>query len=146
MTTSFLTFALAGSAYAIPLGRVREVVGCHAVVRVPNAAECVRGVMNLRGNVVPVIDLARRLGAGDTTLSDTTCALLIEATLDDEHTAIAGLVEEIHGVVELADDAINNTPSFGTPVDPALIRGIATTEHERFAYVLDPDEVLAGIA
>lgn len=144
MTTSLLTFALAGSDYAIPLGRVREVVTCRAIVRVPNANEVLRGVMNLRGSVIPVLDLACRLGLGRTTVGDTTCAVLLETEVDGESASIAGLVDEIRSVVDLAPDAITAAPDFGTPVDARLVRGVAT-ERDRFAYVLDLDEVLAGI-
>ena len=145
MTTPFLTFALAGGAYAIPLRRVREVVGCRAVVRVPNANECLRGVMNLRGSVVPVIDLARRLGVGDTTLCDTTCVVVMETEIDGEQTPVAGLVQEIRGAIELTDEDIAPRPSFGTAADPRLVLGVAP-EGDHFAYVLDLDEVFAGIA
>ena len=144
MTTPFLTFAAAGAPCAIPLDRVREVVGCRTVVRVPNAGACVRGVMNLRGSVVPVFDLARRLGGGDTALSAMTCVVVMEADLDGENTPIAGLVEEIRGVVELTDDAMAAAPDFGTAVDRKLIRAV-TNDGDSIAYVLDLDEILAGL-
>ena len=145
MTTQFLTFALAGTAYAIPLERVREVVGCKTVVRVPNAGEFVRGVMNLRGSVVPVIDLARRIGAGDTTLSDTTCAVLMETDIDGETSAVAGLVEEIRSILELESGAVSATPEFGTPADPRLVRGVSA-EGEPLVFLLDLNEVFVGIS
>lgn len=144
-TSRFLTFAVAGKAYAIPLARVREVVSCRKVVRVPNVGEALRGVMSLRGNVLPVIDLSRRLGAGDTPLNDDTCAVLIEADVAGEQTPVAALVEEIRRVVDLAAEAIASTPSFGTPVDPRMVRGVAS-EGDAFTYVLDLDEVFAGLA
>lgn len=144
MTTAHLTFALAGVAYAIPLERVREVVACRSVVRVPNAGDFLRGVMNLRGSVVPVFDIARRLGLGDTAVCDTTSAMLVEADIDGETTAIAGLVDEIRAVTELDPQSVTQAPEFGTPVDPRVVRGIST-ENDRFAYVLDLDEILAAI-
>lgn len=140
-TTSFLTFGLAGEAYAIPLTRVREVVTCRSVVRVPNAAATMRGVMNLRGSVIPVIDFGRCLGVGATSLGETTCAVLIEADIDGDHAPLAWLVEEIHSVVELADEEVVAAPSFGLPVNAHLVRGI-TPQGDRFAYVLDLDQVL----
>ncbi len=145
MTTSLLTFALAGSDYAIPLGRVREVVICRAIARVPNANESLRGVMNLRGSIIPVLDLACRLGLGRTTVGDATCAVLLETEADGETTFIAGLVDEIRSVVDFEPEAIAAAPDFGTPVDARLVRAVAT-EKGRYAYVLDLDEVLAGIS
>lgn len=141
----FLTFAIDGDVYAIPLQHVREVVSCKTVVRVPNAGEALRGLMNLRGNVVPVIDLAHRLGAGLTTLTNDTCAVLIDADIDGEQIPVAGLVEEIRGVVDLADDSILATPAFGTPIDARLVRGVVS-EGKRFAYILALDQVFNGIA
>ena len=145
MITSLLTFALGETDYAVPLGRVREVVACRSVVRVPHARECVRGVMNLRGSVVPVIDLSRRLGIGDITIGGTTCVVLLDTEIDGETAPLAALVDEIRAVVDLEADAIAAPPDFGTPVDRRLVRGVAS-DHERFAYVLDLDEVLAAIA
>lgn len=145
MTSQFLTFALGEHAYAIPLARVREVVGCRTVVRVPNSGASIRGLMNLRGNVVPVIDFARRLGTGEVTLSDTTCAVLMEAAFDGGDAPVAALVEQIRAVVDIDAADVAAPPGFGLPVDPRLVRGITPTA-DQLVYVLDLDEILAGLA
>ncbi len=140
--SSFLTVALAGTTYAMPLERVREVVSYPAVVHVPNAGASLRGVMNLRGSVVPVIDLARWLGLGDTQPSALTCAVLMETDIDGENAPIAALVEEIGTVVDLQQGELLDRPSFGLPVDPRVVRGV-TAAGTNFAIVLDLDEVFA---
>jgi purine-binding chemotaxis protein CheW len=140
---SFLTMAVQGTVYAMPLARIREVVSCPSVVRVPNAGPSLRGVMNLRGSVIPVIDLACRLGFADTPTSSSTCALLMEpngAGVDGDPTPFAALIEEIGTVMELQQDELLERPAFGLPVDPRLVRGV-TPAGARFAIVLDLDEL-----
>jgi purine-binding chemotaxis protein CheW len=146
MTSQFLTFAIRDAAYAIPLASVREVVGCRSIARVPNAGECVRGVMNLRGNVVPVVDFGRRISGGDTPLSGSTCVVLMDSKVDGGDAIVAGLVEEIHAVLDLDASAIASPPDFGTPADPRLLRGVTPGANDQLIYVLDPDDLFAGIA
>ena len=145
MTTQLLTFTVAGSAYGVPLSRVSEVVSCRTIARVPNADDCIRGVMNLRGNVVPVIDLSRRLGGGNTALAETTCAILIAAVIEGIAMTVATLVEEICAVLDVDSGAVAPAPEFGTPLDPSLVHGV-TSAGDQLVYVLDLDAVLAGIA
>ena len=142
---SFLLFGVCGHEFAVPLTRVLEIVGCRHVVRVPRAGESVRGLMNLRGSVVPVVDVARHLGMGDTKLSETTCVVLIETDINGDNSPLAGLVDEIHGVLELSNDEVAEAPEFGTPVDRRLLSGV-TPPDRGTAWLLDLDAMLSSLA
>ena len=136
-----LTFHIAGDTYAIDILRVREIVECQTVTRVPSAPVWIRGVVNLRGNVVPVLDLAVKLGLPTTTAGRRTCIVLVEVELHGEETVLGILADAVDQVVDLSPADVAPPPPFGARVHPDYLLGMAKLD-SRLALLLDIDRVL----
>lgn len=131
-----LSFAIAGDSYAIPIDLIKEILEYGSVTRVPMAPDHIRGVLNLRGAVVPVIDLAARLGRPRAAVSKRTCIVIL-AIPDEEGTVDMGVVvDSVNEVLDIPEGDIEPTPSFGTNVPPELIEGIGKVRG-RFVVILD---------
>jgi len=141
-TQQYLTFVVAGDEYAVDLLDVTEIVQCSQITRVPSMPTSIRGVTNLRGTVVPVIDLAVRFGRAESQLSKWSCIVMVEATVDGERGIAGLLVDAVSQVHELSAEAIAPPPSFGTKIRAELVRGMAIVG-ERFLPVLDLEPLLA---
>jgi purine-binding chemotaxis protein CheW len=137
-----LSFLFHDEAYALPLLRVREIVRFSECTRVPRVRPHVRGVVNLRGTVVPVVDLAVWLGQMETVVTTRTCLLVVEATGEAEIAALGIVIDGVDQVLDLRSDALDPPPSFGTLMPPEFIAGM-TKVGERFVYLLDMDRLLA---
>jgi len=141
-TIQCLGFLLHGDTYALPLLRVREIIRFEAVTRVPRVQACIRGVVNLRGNVTPVVDLAVWLDQPETPTTSRTCLLVVEATAGSDTSLVALLIDGVNQVLDVSSGALEPPPPFGTLVPPEFIAGMAKIG-DRFAYLLDLDRVLA---
>ena len=135
----YLTFFVQGEEYALPLLGVREVIPVGAVTRVPQLPPAVRGVTNLRGSVVPVVDLGIKLLGIETPIDKRTCIVLVE--LKDAAGALGLMTERIGQVLTLAAEDVLPPPSFGTPVRTEFLRGMGRLG-KKFALLLDLDRVL----
>lgn len=141
-SSEYLTFFIAGEEYAVSLQFVREVIPYDTVTRVPGMPEAVRGVTNLRGSVVPVIDLAIQFRLKEIPITSRTCIVLVE-TIVDEHPLLMGLMtEEVGQVLALGPSELLAPPSFGAPVRGDFLLGMAPTG-KKFALVLDIQRVLS---
>ena len=138
----YLTFGIKGELYAIEILRVREIVRHENLTRVPYAPDWVRGVMNLRGSVVPVADLAIRFALPETELDRKTCVLIVEIDVDCERTNVGLLAESVHDVITLAPEDIEPPPALGTHVWADFLIGLGR-HGERFAQLLDVPRLLA---
>jgi purine-binding chemotaxis protein CheW len=138
----YLTFLVAGEEYATPVGRLREVVSFTGATRVPAAPAWIRGVMNLRGRVVPVIDLAVKLGRPETIVTSWACVLLVDVLLEGEPAALCLLTERVGQVIELSAEDLRPAPAFGTRVHARYLAGLGRFQ-ERLLPVLDIERVLA---
>lgn len=136
----FLRFALGDGIYAVPIDAVREILEVGPSTPLPLMPSFVRGVMNLRGAVVPVIDLAARLGLSPAVVGRRTCIVVVEVTsLDgsDGHAQVLGLmVDAVHEVLEADAASMEEAPTLGTRIDPRYIQGIARNRNEMVS-VLD---------
>lgn len=139
----YLTFFLAGEEYGIGILRAREILAYQTLTRVPATPPWIRGVMNLRGNVVPVLDLAIKFGMDATPVTDRTCAIIVEVDCDGEATPMGILADSVHQVVALPPAAIAPPPAFGTRADVGFLAGMGSVE-ERFVLLLNVDRVLSG--
>ena len=138
----YLTFSLGGRPYAVETRCVREILEHGGLTRVPMMPPVVRGVMNLRGAVVPVIDLQYRLGAGVTALHPRSCTVILEYTDADENTQVMGvIVDEVNEVLDVAAEQIRPAPAFGSHVRPEFMRGMARLG-DSFVMLLIVDQVL----
>lgn len=133
-----LTFALGDEAYALDIRAVREIIQVGPMTPVPLMPGFVRGVINLRGAVVPVIDLHARFGRAPATLGKKSCIVIFDATRDGERTELGLLVDAVSEVVDMAADAVEPAPDFGAPVRRDFIRAIGK-RGDRFVVILDPE-------
>lgn len=138
-----LTFRIAGEEYAVGILSVREIIEYEAVTRVPATPAWIRGVINLRGSVVPVIDLAVKLGLPESPVTRRTCTVIVEAELEGERAVMGIVADSVHQVIELRPGEVEPPPSFGVPVRTDFLLGMAKTG-SRFALLLDIDRVLAA--
>jgi purine-binding chemotaxis protein CheW len=137
-----LTFLLAGEQYAVEILGVREIIRWERVTPVPSAPPAIRGVLNLRGGVVPVVDLGMRLGMGETAVTPRTCIIIAECPAESGSTAMGMMVDAVSQVMDLLPGEIEPPPTFGTGVRTDYLRGLARTG-ARFALVLDLARVLS---
>ncbi|HVV83801.1 MAG TPA: chemotaxis protein CheW [Kofleriaceae bacterium] len=135
----YLTFLLDGEEYAVDILRVQEIKGYSAITPIPNTPPYLRGVMNLRGNVVPVIDLRLRLGMPAADHGKFTVIVLLTVG-----TRVRGMiVDAVSDVLQLAPSAIEPTPGLGPAVDTSFIHGMAKP-HGRLLILLDVDRVVGA--
>jgi chemotaxis signal transduction protein len=136
-----LTFTLDGERFAVEIAKVREVLEFTKCNRVPRAPPHVRGMINLRGNVVPVIDLRLKLGLSPTERTVDTCVIITQVTLQGEPLVLGALADSVQEVIELESSAIEPAPRMGTRVDTRFIRGIGKRD-DQFLVLLDIERVL----
>jgi len=118
----YLTFGLGDEHYGLEITRVQEIVGIMPVTRVPRMPAFVAGVVNLRGRVIPVVDLRLAFGLPMVQTAERTCIIVVRIRRDSENSAVIGmLVDEVSDVVALVADAIEETPEFGSPIDASFI-------------------------
>ena len=141
--TQYLAFLVGRDEYAVPILRVREILAFEDATRVPATPPWIRGVVNLRGQVLPVIDLAVKFGLSATVASSRTCVVVFEVVIDSQPTSVGALVDEVSQVLELAASEIEPPPSFGTQVRVEFLVGAALSKG-RFALLLDSDRVLTS--
>ncbi|HEY6136380.1 MAG TPA: chemotaxis protein CheW [Thermoanaerobaculia bacterium] len=140
----YLTFFIRGEEYAAGILRVKEIIEFERVTRVPAMPEHVRGVINLRGAVLPVIDLAAKFGHGPSEPARTTCIVVAETKLGPEMLTVGVMADAVSEVVDIADDAIEPPPSFGTGVRADFLTGMGKLDN-RLLLVLDVDRVLSPV-
>jgi purine-binding chemotaxis protein CheW len=139
----YLTFFLVDEEYAINIQRVKEIMEYTTVTKVPKVPEWIRGVINLRGSVVPVVDLLARFGLGERPITKTTCIVVLEVEQDSERTVMGVIVDAVNQVIDLTPDDIEEPPSFGTRVRLDYLFGMGKLG-KKFALILDIDRVLSN--
>ena len=137
-----LAFRLGEEVYAIDILRIREIVEYNAPTAVPMMPPSVRGVINLRGAVVPVIDLSVRFGHPATGVGKRTCIVIVETEHAGANHVFGLLVDGVNAVTEIANDSIEPAPTFGTKVNTEFISGMARI-NGRFIIILDITRVLS---
>jgi purine-binding chemotaxis protein CheW len=139
----FLTFVLADEDYAVPVENVREVLEVGDITKVPGTPQAMRGVINVRGSVVPVMDLRLKFGMSETEHTRDACIIVMElrrGTGDEEAAIIGALADSVQEVLELPEEQLQDAPQFGSAIDSRYIRALARHEEE-FIMVLDLPEV-----
>ena len=142
-TVQYLTFFTAGEEYAISIVKVREIVEYEAVTTVPNTPAWIRGVTNLRGKVVPVVDLAVKFGLPASGISKFSCIIITEVIFQGENLTMGVLADSVSQVIELSADEIESTPPFGTRVKTEYLLGMGALG-KKFCLILDIDKVLSA--
>ena len=138
----YLTFMLAKEIFALDIATVREVLELTSITRIPKTPEFMRGVINLRGHAVPVVDMRRKLGmaAGEDTIN--TCIIIVEVEFDGEKTIMGSLVDSVREVFEMAPNEIEAAPKMGTSVKAEYIRGMGRQDGQ-FVIILDIAKVFS---
>ncbi|HET9314402.1 MAG TPA: chemotaxis protein CheW, partial [Vicinamibacteria bacterium] len=136
--TPFLTFVLADEQYGISVLRVREIIEYGAVTRVPRTPPWIRGVINLRGGVVPVVDLAVKLGLPPCEVTARTCVVIIEPRGEGERLLMGVVADAVSQVLELRAQDIEPAPPFGTRIHLDYLVGMARSD-QKFVLLLDID-------
>jgi purine-binding chemotaxis protein CheW len=142
-TSQYLTFRLGEEVFALGIGQVREVLDFTQVTRVPRMPEFMRGVINLRGAVVPVVDLRLRFGLGATERTVNTCVIIAEVEVQGESALLGALADSVQEVIDLEPGQIEPPPRLGASVRAEFIRGMGKRE-EGFVIILDADRVFSG--
>jgi purine-binding chemotaxis protein CheW len=137
----FLTFWLGDEVLGMDIRTVREIIQCGPMATVPLMPDFLRGVINLRGAVVPVIDLNARFGRPAAKVGKKSCIVIFDAVRHGERTELGLLVDAVSEVIKIAADQIEPPPDFGTTVRRDFIRGIGKVG-KRFVILLEPDRAL----
>jgi len=142
-TVQYLTFLTAGVEYAVGIVKVSEIVEYETVTTVPNTPVWIRGVTNLRGRVVPVIDLAAKFALPHSNISKFSCIIITEVMFQGEKLTMGVLADSVSQVVELSADEIEAPPPFGTRVKTEYLLGMGPLG-KKFCLILDIDKVLSA--
>lgn len=139
----YLTFHLAGEEYAIGILQVKEIIEYDALTKVPMTPPWIRGVLNLRGSVVPVIDLAVKFGQPESPVGKRTCIVIVGVDLGGERTVMGVVADAVSQVMELPPEEITAPPSFGTKIRTDFLKGMGKAG-KKFVLILDTDRVLSA--
>lgn len=138
----FLAFVLGGETFAMEIRSIKEVIQYGALTQVPMMPDFVRGVINLRGFVVPVIDLAVRFGRIPSEVSRRTCVVVLEVELQEEDLVLGFIVDQVRAVLDIGAADIEPPPAFGSALRSDFLAGIGKVDGE-FVILLDVDHVLS---
>ncbi len=138
----YLTFRQGEETFALPILVTKEILEFPALTSVPLMAPCVRGVLNLRGQVVPVVDLAARFGRPPAAVTRRTCVVIVEIGSEDARLDIGVVVDSVSQVIDIPADQIEPPPSFGTRLRLDFIKGMGKVDGQ-FVLVLDAEHVLS---
>lgn len=139
----YLSFYLAGEEYALGILKVKEIIEYDTLTCVPQTPPFIRGVINLRGSVVPVADLAVKFGLPESAITKWTCIVIVEIDFDGEQIVMGILADSISQVIDLQPHDIEVPPSFGTKVDVDYLLGMGRLG-KKFVLILDIDRVLSN--
>ena len=135
----YLTFHLADEVYGTEILRVREIIGVQNITRVPDTEPCLKGVINLRGQVIAVIDLRLKLGMEEAEYTNETCVIIVEV----EGTMVGMISDKVDEVVDLEAELIEPPPQFGQTTQTGCVMGMGRVD-ERVIILLDAEKALAS--
>jgi purine-binding chemotaxis protein CheW len=141
-TNQYLTFTLGDEDFAIEIAKVREVLDYTKITKVPRSPAFLRGVINLRGSVVPVIDLRLNLNMSAIQRTVDTCIVIVDVNLGGENIQMGALADSVQEVVDVDPNQIGPAPTLGTKLNTEFIKGMAK-RGEDFLIILDIDKVLS---
>jgi purine-binding chemotaxis protein CheW len=142
-TVQYLTFKLADEIFAFDVAKVREILELTTITKVPQTPEFMRGVINLRGSVVPVIDLKLNFSMQRTEQTINTCIIVVEVNLHGEAIVLGVLADSVQEVVEMEPNLIEPAPKLGTKLNTEFIKGMGKVG-ENFVMILDIDKVFSA--
>lgn len=137
-----LSFTLSDEIFALDISRVREVLEITKVSEIPGTPAYMRGVINLRGHAVPVVDMRSKLGMSVVEDTVDTCIIILEVSLDDELLVLGALVDSVREVIEIQEDEIEPAPRMGAAVNADYIMGMGR-QGEQFVIIVDVDAIFS---
>lgn len=141
-STQYLTFMVGGETFAVGILAIKEIIEYLTLTSVPMMPDCVRGVINLRGSVVTVMDLSVRFSKPTTDVTKRTCIVIIEVSNGEDRQTIGVVVEAVNAVLEIPSSDIAPPPSFGAKIRSDFIAGMAKA-NGKFIILLDIDKVFS---
>lgn len=142
-TRQYLTFKLGEEVFATDVAKVREVLDFTTITKIPRTPDFMSGVINLRGNVVPVVDLRLCFEMSKTEKTVNTCVVVVEMLLDGEPTVIGALADSVEEVIDLEPDQIEAAPKIGTQIRTDFIKGMGKRDAQ-FIMILDIDRIFSA--
>lgn len=144
-TTQYLSFFIGEEEYGLGILESREIIQYPSVTKVPSMPACIRGVINLRGSVVPVLDLAVLFGFSERPITKWTCVVVVESGKESGSGELVGIVvDSVSQVIDLGEGDIEAAPSFGTQVKQRFLRGMGKSG-KSFVLLLDLGQVLSEV-
>jgi purine-binding chemotaxis protein CheW len=137
----YLTFILAGEEYGVDILRVQEIKGWDEVTPIPNTPDYVKGVINLRGAIIPIVDLRQRFGLSDLEYGPTTVTIILKVRNDERERIMGVVVDAVSEVYNINSTELQPPPEFGGVIKTEFLRGLASVE-EKMIIVLDIDHLL----
>ncbi len=141
-TTQYLTFKLATEVFALDITKVREVLDFTALTKVPRTPDFMRGVINLRGSVVPVVDMRLKFNMSRTEQTVNTCIIIAEISLDGDKLVLGALADSVQEVIELEPGQIEPAPRIGTRLNTEFIKGMGKRD-DQFIIILEIDRIFS---
>jgi purine-binding chemotaxis protein CheW len=138
----YLTFRLADEEYGLEILKVKEIIGLMSITNVPQTPENIRGVINLRGKVIPVMNLRNKFGMEEIEDTNETCIIVIDVNREGRSVLMGIIVDNVSEVLDIAASEIEDAPSFGESVNTEFIRGLAKAS-ENVIILLDIDKVMS---
>ncbi|MCK5565572.1 MAG: purine-binding chemotaxis protein CheW [Planctomycetes bacterium] len=139
----YLTFALANEEYGLEILKVREIIGYMEITNVPQTPMFVRGVINLRGQVIPVVDLRLKFGMEEAERTEQSCIIVVEITQGERAFQTGIVVDHVQEVLDIKEEQIEDAPQFGSTVDTDFVSGMGKIGDD-VKILLDIDKVLGG--
>jgi purine-binding chemotaxis protein CheW len=139
----YLTFALASEEYGLEILKVREIIGYMDITNVPQTPMHVKGVINLRGQVIPVVDLRMKFGMEEAEVTEQSCIIVVEIAQEGRTFQTGIVVDHVQEVLDITEDQIEDAPQFGSSVDTNFISGMGKIGEE-VKILLDIDKVLGA--
>jgi purine-binding chemotaxis protein CheW len=138
----YLTFMLAGDVFAIGILSIKEIIEYHGLTEVPLMPPCVRGVINLRGAVVPVVDLLARFRRPPSPITKRSCIVIVEVQADDQRQVVGVMVDAVNEVLDIAEAEIEPPPTFGARIRSDFILGMGKVKG-KFVILLNVDKTIS---
>jgi len=143
VATQFLTFKLGGELFALDIATVREVLDFSTITKVPGTPEYMRGVINLRGRAVPVVDLRLKFGMEPAEKTVNTCVIITEVVVNGERVVLGAMADAVQEVLDLHPEDVEDPPRIGVKMNTEFIRGMGR-HLEEFIIILDIDSVFSN--
>jgi purine-binding chemotaxis protein CheW len=139
----YLTFGLGDEVYGLEILKVQEIIGLMRVTRVPGLPDSLRGVINLRGKVIPVVDLRRKFSMDVKPDTERTCIVVVRVWRDGQAITVGLIVDEVREVVAITEGQLEAVPNFGADVETGFLLGMAKVA-QRVIMLLDVDRILSS--